>query len=312
MAIDGGGTKTEYLLLNEAFEPVDTIIGGATNHERLPDGYDGVARAFRESIGALLARNGLTPRDVRAAAAGLAGADCAAQVSRLEELLRETGFAHARVCNDGFLPVMAACSDAAGIAYNCGTGVCCTAMDTQGKMTKIGGLDEWSGDAGGGVWLLQQIFTSVYDDVALCGRKTRLTQDYADALGVEMKNLASVLDESLQTLKGDAQIQRQMIAAVFQAYEAGDEAACAICRRMIARAADYIGAAYRQSAFGGGQVEIVLSGSILLKAATERFLSEMKAAVEQRLGKPVKWLTPQRTPVYGAAAWLKKLNETET
>lgn len=307
IAIDGGGTKTEYLLLNEAFEPVDSIIGGATNHERLPDGYDGVARAFRESIYALLARNGLTPQAVCAVAGGIAGADCIKQAQKLEQLLREAGFARAHVCNDGFLPVMAECSGAAGIAYNCGTGVCCTAMDPQGKMTKIGGLDEWSDDAGGGVWILQKLFAAVYEDVMLGGRKTSLTQAYLKALNIRPEQIMAELDESLMTLKCDAEIQRQMIAAVFQAYEAGDEAACAICDRMIERAADYIAAAYRHSQFGGRALEIVMSGSVLLKAATPRFLDAMKAAVELRVGQRILWLTPQRTPVYGAAAWLKKL-----
>jgi len=309
IAIDGGGTKTEYLLLNEAFEPVDSIIGGATNHERLPDSYDGVARAFRESIYALLERNGLSPQSVRGVAGGIAGADCAEQAEKLEQLLNEAGFAHAKICNDGFLPVMAECSGAAGIAYNCGTGVCCTAMDPQGKMTKIGGLDEWSDDAGGGVWILQKLFAAVYEDVMFGGRKTLLTQAYLKALNVRLERISEELDESLMTLKRDAEIQRQMIAAVFQAYESGDEAACAICCRMIERAADYISAAYRHSDFGGKQLEIVLSGSVLLKAATPRLLDEMKDAVERRLGQHVLWLTPQHTPVHGAAAWLKKQAE---
>ena len=99
--------------------------------------------------------------------AGLSGADNSAQVETLEGLLHRVGLARVLVGNDGYLPVAAECSGGIGIAYNCGTGVCGTAIDAHGKMSKIGGLDEWSDDMGGGVWLLQQIFKSVYDDVKL-------------------------------------------------------------------------------------------------------------------------------------------------
>ena len=285
---------------------MDRVFGGATNHDRLPDGFDGVAREFRASLTALLERNGLVPQNVCGVAAGLSGADTAAQTRQLEKLLRDIGFAHVQVCNDGFLPVMAECSDASGIAYNCGTGVCCTAMDPQGKMTKIGGLDEWSGDAGGGVWLQQMLFSGIYDDVVLSGRKTVLSQEYAQELGVELSMLGAELDETLPAFREDAALQRRMITSVFQAYDAGDETARAICSRMIERAADYIGAAYSRSDFGDAPLQIVLSGSILLKAATARYLDDMKAAVEQKIGRRAQWLTPENTPVFGAAAWLKK------
>ncbi len=309
IAIDGGGTKTEYLLLNESFMLVDSLTGGGSNHERLADGYEGVRREFEESLSALLARNGAKREDVRDVVAGLAGADNSAQVKRLEDVLHGLGFARALVCNDGYLPVRASCDGGVGIAYNCGTGVCCTAIDPQGKMTKIGGLDEWADDAGGGVWILQQVFARVYDDVALSLGKTALAARYAQALGLAQSEMAVQLDESLQTVKDDPAIQRRLIAALFEASDSGDAAAQAITRRMITRAADYIGAAYRQSDFGGASVQVVLCGSILLKAASERYLDAMKAAVRQRLGVPVQWLAPRQSAAHGAVVWLQKRNQ---
>ena len=267
-----------------------------------------MAREFRVSILALLSRNGLDVKDVHDVAAGLAGADSLAQTRTLERLLREMGFSRVQVCNDGYLPVFSECAGGAGIAYNCGTGVCCTAVDPAGRMTKLGGLDEWSGDAGGGVWLLQQIFTAVYNDAALSLGETALTGDYADALGIAHGQLAAQLDESLLRVKADSSVQHRLIASVFRADAQGDAAAQEICARMIGRAADYIGAAYALSQFGEVPVQIVLSGSILCKAAPESFLNRMKAAVERRIGRNAQWLTPRNTPVHGAAVWLEKRN----
>ena len=121
----------------------------------------------------------------------------------------------------------------------------------------------------------------------------------------------------LQTLRVDVELEISDVAADTDSlsdtvdYAALTErirAALASAKcRMIERAADYIAAAYRHSQFGGRALEIVMSGSVLLKAATPRFLDDMRAAVELRVGQRILWLTPQHTPVYGAAAWLKKL-----
>ena len=303
LAIDGGGTKTEYLLLNEAFEQVDTLLGGGTNHERLPDGYEGVFRELSASISLLLGRNGLTPAAVRDTVAGLSGADNSAQVKALEALLHRLGLASALVCNDGYLPLRAECRT--GMAYNCGTGVCCTAIDARGRMTKIGGLDEWSEDAGGGVWLLQQIFKMVYDETVLSLGCTALTPVYADLLGIPQAQLREALDESLQRVKTETGLQRALIAGFFEAYVRRDAAATAIAERMIARAADYLGAAYRASVFDRAPVRIVLAGSILLKAAPAAFIDGLKTAVEQRIGTRAEWIPLTHTPAYGAAQWIR-------
>ena len=39
IAIDGGGTKTEYLLLDKYFQVVDHYLGGCLNHDLLGNGW---------------------------------------------------------------------------------------------------------------------------------------------------------------------------------------------------------------------------------------------------------------------------------
>lgn len=308
IAIDGGGTKTEYLLYDQAFQVVGRFVGGGSNHERLADGFEGVQREFAASTSQLLARCGFSCADVRDVVAGLSGADNSAQVRQLEDVLHRAGFVRVLVCNDGYLPVMAECEGGTGIAYNCGTGVCCTAIDSRGTMIKLGGLDEWSDDAGGGAWLLTQIFRSVYDDAALGLRATAMTAAYAQILGIAPDMLQSMLDESLPRVKEDGDIQKKLIASFFAAYDRGDAAAAEIGARMIVRAADYIGAAYRRSAFDAQPVQIVLAGSILLKAASETYLSAFRAAVEARMGYSACWVKPAHTAAHGAAVWLAQRN----
>ena len=107
IAIDGGGTKTEYLLLNDALEVMDRHVGSGSNHERLSDGYAGVKRTFYENLTLLLTRNGIKASEIQDVVAGLSGADNDTQTERLQEILRGFGFQYVMVCNDGYLPLKA-------------------------------------------------------------------------------------------------------------------------------------------------------------------------------------------------------------
>ena len=73
IAIDGGGTKTEYLLLDKHFQVVDYYLGGCLNHDLLGNGWADVSLALKASIDVLLERNGLTVSDIEAVAAGISG-----------------------------------------------------------------------------------------------------------------------------------------------------------------------------------------------------------------------------------------------
>ena len=309
IAIDGGGTKTEYLLLDENFEVAGRILGGATNHEHVPGGFEGVRREIETSVKALLAEKQLTMADVCDVVAGVAGIDNKNQTITLAKILKDMGFARAMVCNDGYLPVKAACEGGVGIAYNCGTGVCCTSIDSHGKMTKTGGLEEWAGDAGGGTWILQQVFRSVYDELMLGVGHTQLTQAYMDALSLKPDDEElSPPEESLIRLREDSEAKKKVIASLFVCNRAGDAAAQAICAQMIKRGTQYIAGAYRAGWFDGDEVIISLAGSVLLKAADEHYLKAFKSNVEAALPVSVKWVKPEKSAAHGAAVWIKERN----
>lgn len=310
IAIDGGGTKTEYLLLDEHFEAVGRVLGGATNHEHVAGGFEGVRREMKASVEKLLEPWKLTFSDVRDVVAGVAGIDHQSQVIALETVLHDMGFTRAMVCNDGYLPVKTACEGGVGIAYNCGTGVCCTSIDSRRKMTKTGGLEEWAGDAGGGTWILQQVFRCVYDELMLGIGHTQLTQAYLDALGLKAGDEAlSPPEESLPLLLVNSAAKHRVIASLFACNREGDAAAQEICARMIERGTQYIAGAYRAGVFEGDAVIVSLAGSILLKAADEHYLKAFKESVEQALPVLVRWTKPEHTAVYGAVEWIKERNQ---
>ena len=107
IAIDGGGTKTEYLLLDKHFQVVDHYLGGCLNHDLLGNGWADVSLALKASIDVLLERNGLTVSDIEAAAAGISGLDTAGDQQQADACFSSAGISRFLAINDGYLPIAA-------------------------------------------------------------------------------------------------------------------------------------------------------------------------------------------------------------
>ena len=97
IAIDGGGTKTEYLLLDKYFQVVDHYLGGCLNHDLLGNGWADVSLALKASIDVLLERNGLTVSDIEAAAAGISGLDTARDQQQADACFSSAGISRSSI-----------------------------------------------------------------------------------------------------------------------------------------------------------------------------------------------------------------------
>ena len=91
LGVDGGNTKTDYLLFDLAGNFIDGIRLGTCSHEGLPDGFDGAYRVMKESINQLLKRNNLKISDVHSAAFRLPEWICRVRKSGWKELLPKSG-----------------------------------------------------------------------------------------------------------------------------------------------------------------------------------------------------------------------------
>ena len=302
IAVDGGGTKTELLLLDDAFREINRHTCGGTNHERLQGGYEEASHVLGEGVRTLLKGSGVTPNGIRDLVAGIAGVDTPADEQAYGTELRKLGFHRFLVVNDGYLPIKANAPGGIGVAYNCGTGVCCNAIGRHGEMTKTGGLDEWAGDAGGGRWIAQQVFKAVYDSRVLKERETLLNSLYDEAF--PCRDETGLID-SLMLLKRDGERQRQTVHMLFAAVEQRDAVAQGIAEHMLTRAVSYIAAAIRRTSFEGGEIPVILTGSILLKAANERILQELEGRIRE-IQRSIQVLRAELSPVEGAVRWLNE------
>ena len=64
IGVDGGNTKTDYLLYDTFGNYVDGIRSGTCSHEGLKDSFEGSYRVMKENIDNLLSRNNLSIEDV--------------------------------------------------------------------------------------------------------------------------------------------------------------------------------------------------------------------------------------------------------
>lgn len=309
LAIDGGGTKTEYLLLDEAFQAAGRHLGSCVNHDFLAEGWTGTKRELQCGIKAVLAEAGFNVSDIKSVAAGLSGVDNSTDQAQMEGIFREMGFADCFVRNDGFLPLWAECPGGVGIAYNCGTAVCCVGIDETGRMEKTAGLDEWSGDAGGGNWIVQNVFRLVYRSEILYRRETSLAAAYKRKFSLRTEEDILNSWNMLKDPAGYPECAKDVIALFFSQLEAGDEEAKQLAGQMTLCAAENVRAVAGRLTFSGEPVPLVLTGSVHTKAANEKYLALLKKRIEEETALPFRIILASKPPVEGAGNYLRQCGE---
>ncbi|MBR5619777.1 MAG: hypothetical protein IKW76_08575, partial [Clostridia bacterium] len=178
IGVDGGGTKTYYALFDEQKRIIADYKTAGSNHENLDGSFDEAVDILWEGLTGLLHSAGKTLDDVQYTLMGLAGVDHPFQHDALYERLEKKGLRNFSLFNDGFIVVKAGSISGAAIGLNNGTGTCCNAIDSTGRMLQLAGLGEYSGDMGNGHWIATMAYRAIYDDVYLGIRPTMLTGYY--------------------------------------------------------------------------------------------------------------------------------------
>jgi len=146
LGLDGGGTKTECVLLGEDGRIIVESRGGPANPNRV--GFAGAAAAVRDAAGAAMRTAGVSADQVRALCAGLAGAANPDSAQKMKRLLEEEfpGIA-IRICTDLDLTLKAV-GEGAAIVLIAGTGSGAVGRDAHGQMARVGGYGYLLGDEG--------------------------------------------------------------------------------------------------------------------------------------------------------------------
>jgi glucosamine kinase len=145
LGIDGGGSKTAFLLVDEYYNEICHVQSGPSNY--LSVGPDAAREAIAQGIAQLTEQPGIV-------CAGFAGAGRPDGVTFYKELLR-TLIPGSQVINesDAFIASIGAIGIDPGVLLIAGTGSIVIGRDKDRSMFRVGGWGPYFGDEGSGFWI---------------------------------------------------------------------------------------------------------------------------------------------------------------
>lgn len=301
LGVDGGGTKTEFVCVDEDGAILASHREATTYH--LQVGLEGAGKVIRKGIAAICEALDIAPGDLTYTFFGLPafGEDSVID-PQLDRLCGEAlGHDRYRCDNDmvcGWAGSLG-CED--GINLVAGTGSIGYG-ERRGRSARVGGWGEVFSDEGSAYWIAIEglrAFTRMSD-----GRTPRgpLYDAFREALSLQDDI------EVCERVMGERGLTRDQIAAlapvVAQASERGDDAARAIHLRAAGELAEMAQALRTTLGFEQGEtVQISCSGGILTTVAPVR--NALKDAIMKVGG--FAFIEPRYPPAHGAALYARCL-----
>lgn len=300
LGVDGGNTKTDYLLYDVEGKFIDGLRSGTCSHEGLKDGFEGAYRVMNERITELLSRNGLTVEDVAASAMGLAGIDCQYQKEQIDKVIERIGLKNCQAVNDGFLGIKAASPNGTGACSINGTGTVSVCINEKNEWKQVGGIGYVAGDEGGGSYLARTVVRVVFDSIYRFGPKTSLKEDVFEMYNIKEEN---ELASAIITKRVDSTF---LIKALFKRANEYDLVAMDVLKTVGENMA-------RSTAGAIVQVElpnptyVILAGSVWANATNKIMIVSFIKKVNELTNRECEYIVLKEPPVLGAIYWAMEL-----
>jgi N-acetylglucosamine kinase-like BadF-type ATPase len=173
VGVDGGGTKTEAVVMDANQRVIGEGLAGPSNPLRV--GIAGAAASIREAIDNACASAKIRRGDLLAAQIGLAGARRRELRERMRETLTPLDIGEIEVVTDASIALYGATGGAPGLVVIAGTGSICCGINARRKRFCAGGWGPIAGDEGGGAWLARRALRAVAHAFDGRGPQTALT-----------------------------------------------------------------------------------------------------------------------------------------
>lgn len=297
LGVDGGGTKTEFILIDDGGDVLARQIETTTYH--LQVGLEGAVRALQAGTTGVCAQVGITPADLAFTFFGLPafGEDSVIDPQLKQHCRRLLGHDRFRCGNDMICGWAGSLACADGINLVAGTGSIGYG-ERQGKAARVGGWGEIFSDEGSAYWIAIQglnAFTKMSDGRL---KKGPLHEAFRRHL-----HLQADID-ICAAIMGEQGLERDEIAAlatiVAEAVAAGDPEAVRIHDAAAAELAAIAEALRSELDFEDGEaVPLSWSGGVLSNDTSVR------ARLESRLSEKARYkiVEPRHSPAYGAALY---------
>lgn len=279
IGIDGGGTKTEFIMFNEDGAILERFMAGPCNPNSI--GIKACTDMLVEGINALFAANPA----VCGIYVGAAGFLLGNNVTAIRNTLKQR-YPHVKInCATDMLNAVASATDAENcISVICGTGMAVLVKEGE-KLTRLGGYGYLLDGAGSGYDIGRDAIRQALLDMDGMGNKTLITELVKEKAGGEV---SEIIDK---VYKNGQSFIASLAGSVFEAYEKGDATAELILDENAKRLAEIINHAAKNYNCGN---KLILSGGIVGKNSA--FVDFLKKHIDKELNV----IIPEYPQVLGA------------
>lgn len=303
LGIDGGGTKTAFVLVDDAGHVRARHEEGPSYHIEI--GFEAMRRLVHRGVAATLDHAGVSGGAVAFAYAGLpAYGEDSALLGEFDSLFEgHFPLARCRVGNDMVCSWAGSLACADGISVVAGTGSIAYG-EFQGRRARSGGWGEQFGDEGSAYWIAREglgLFSRMADGRAAPGPLVRLVREHF-GLSQDLDLCAAINGSSIASRSQLAQLSRLLTEAA----RAGDSMVLALFGQAGAELAAMAAAVARNLQVAADQ-EVLVSYSGGVFGTGELLLGPMRSALKQQLPQ-ARLTTPRFQPDLGAALYAAHLS----
>jgi N-acetylglucosamine kinase-like BadF-type ATPase len=235
LGLDGGGTKTECVLMDETHKILARGRSGPSNPMRV--GFDEAFAAVREAAEVAIGNGEITRGEIRALCAGLAGVAQPDSEKRMKELLANEfpgKFVH--VCTDLDLTLEAA-GNGPVIVLIAGTGSAAVGRGGDGRVARIGGHGFLLGDEGSAFHIGQRAATEALRRMDAGEPEIPLAKRFLQQLG-----MADWQEFRLRVYDSPDEVFPRIFPVVAAAAEEGDPTARSLLQEAAGHLAELVSA----------------------------------------------------------------------
>ncbi|MCL2812759.1 MAG: hypothetical protein FWD25_12840 [Clostridia bacterium] len=301
LAVDGGGSKTEFCLYDCATGEARHFYSGSTNY-KISEEADADLEAFGEGVMRTFMETGVKIAQIRGLVMGMAGVDSPKDYEHYLHIGMSIGFPKERihVCNDSELAFYSKGAPP-GLCIIAGTGSVSLGVSAQRQMVRSGGWGSPISDEGSGGWI----------GIRILGKLLRYCDGYDKHLPVFDDLRTHFGASSFEELPHNLSLigMREIAGAarvVLGCADAGDPYCLELVHQAAFLAAEMGCSVYAKLAFAREpSVDVVMAGSLFKSLSfREKFMEEIQTMAS---AKNLRFCEAVSNPVLGGIALAKAL-----
>lgn len=301
LAVDGGGTKTQFSVCGLDGTQKGTFFAGSSNYKSV--GMKEACNSLVDGLTQIEKELCISKKEIAYSVWGISGCDSENDSKLLSEQIKKLGFSEDKyyLCNDGLLAFYAQ-APAPGMVVIAGTGSIILGINEQGQIKRSGGWGYNISDIGSGYWIGVEALkkTLLYCDN--CCEYSPLFQAVREYFGAEsFETLPYIITEVTDYF--------EIAKVAFLVTKLGADGE-AVSRKILKKGAKVLAAlsksTYERLGFDGDtKFSIVFSGGAL---KNETYQNLLKADLEKQISlKNVGFFTQKKPPVYGGIKLAQKM-----